>query len=299
VNPTTTNKTATDGKKDGLASTAKDNGTGGADQDPIIRDPKKRKPAAAKAETERLTAPVAPQATRRSRPARAGAATPTQSAKAVRAPRQPKATGAPPEPTDAIDDVVDEMAPWTGDALTPDEIEAVYERSSAQAARRPAFRLPVVVAGLVIAILAASSVFFVLKVRHQDSVNSLRSSALTSASTYGGFLASYDYRNLTGPTSAWAQVDAHATASFKKDFTQTSGTLGRVLTQYNATAKGKVVAAGLSSVSGSRAVVLLFIDQTVTNTVQKPNSVTQPLRVQLTMLHQHGQWLIDNLQLPN
>jgi hypothetical protein len=51
-------------------------------------------------------------------------------------------------------------------------------------------------------------------------------------------------------------------------------------------------------VNSSRAVALLFIDQTVTNTVQKPNSVTQPLRVELTMVHQNGRWLIDALQVP-
>ena len=50
--------------------------------------------------------------------------------------------------------------------------------------------------------------------------------------------------------------------------------------------------------TGSKAVVLLFIDQSVTNSVQKPNSVTQPLRVRLTMLRQNGKWLIDNLEVP-
>jgi type II secretory pathway pseudopilin PulG len=151
---------------------------------------------------------------------------------------------------------------------------------------------------LVIAILAGSLIFTLLRVRDQDSQNSLRSSAYNAASTYGIYLSSYDYKNLNGPNSAWAEVESHATPKFKADFASTSANLAKLLSQYNATASGKVIAVGISSIKGSRAVALLFIDQTVTNTVQKPNSVTQPLRVQLTMLHQNGKWLIDALQVP-
>jgi hypothetical protein len=151
---------------------------------------------------------------------------------------------------------------------------------------------------LVIAILLGALIFTVLKVRDQDSQNSLRSSAQSAASTYGIYLSSYDYKNLTGPNSAWDEVEKHATAKFRRDFETTSTNLSKLLGQYNATASGKIVAVGLESVNSSRAVALLFIDQTVTNTVQKPNSVTQPLRVELTMVHQNGRWLIDALQVP-
>jgi Mce-associated membrane protein len=94
-------------------------------------------------------------------------------------------------------------------------------------------------------------------------------------------------------------VDAHATASFRADFDKTKTSLSTLVKDYNATAAGRVMAAGLSSVSNSRAVVLLFVDQTVTNRAQKPGTETQPLRVQLVMVRQHGQWLIDNLQVPS
>jgi Mce-associated membrane protein len=151
---------------------------------------------------------------------------------------------------------------------------------------------------LVIAILAGALIFTLLKVSDQDSQNSLRSSAQKAASTYGVYLSSYDYKNLNGPNSAWAEVEKHATARFRQDFTSTSTNLSKLLNQYNATATGQIVAVGLQSVSSSKAVALLFIDQTVTNTVQKPNSVTQPLRVELTMVRQNGQWLIDVLQVP-
>ncbi|HVA74139.1 MAG TPA: hypothetical protein VNF71_06205 [Acidimicrobiales bacterium] len=150
---------------------------------------------------------------------------------------------------------------------------------------------------VVIAILAGALVFTLLHF-NGDNESSLRSSALAAAKTYGVELSSYNYKNLNGPGSPWARVESHATAKFRKDFASTSADLAKLLNQYNATATGKVIDAGVETVSGSKAIVVLFIDQSVTNSVQKPNSVTQPLRVRLTMLRQNGQWLIDNLEVP-
>ena len=160
------------------------------------------------------------------------------------------------------------------------------------------FGITAIVNVLVIGILAGGLIFSLLRVSDQNSQNSLRASALSAAKTYGIYLSSYDYKNLNGPNSAWANVEAHATAKFRQDFTNTSSTLSRLLSQYNATATGVISDAGLESVTGSKAVVLLFVDQTVTNTVQQPHSVTQPLRVKLTMLRQNGHWLINNLEVP-
>lgn len=153
-------------------------------------------------------------------------------------------------------------------------------------------------AGALIVVLLAATSFFGLKWRSEDNLSGLRSSALSSATADGVLLSSYDYRNLTGPGSAWAKVEKNATPAFRKNFLSTSGTLGKLLTQYNATATGKIVSAGLASFSSSRAVVLLFIDQTVNNSVQKSATATQPLRTQVTLLRQNDKWLIDNLQVP-
>ena len=160
------------------------------------------------------------------------------------------------------------------------------------------FGITAIVNVLVILILIGALIFTVLRVRDQDSQSSLRNSAFRSAGTYGIYLSSYDYKNLNGPNSAWANVEKHATPKFRHDFETTSSDLSKLLSQYNATATGQVVDVGLESVTSSKAVALIFVDQTVTNTVQKPNSVTQPLRVKLTMIRQNGQWLIDQLQVP-
>lgn len=151
---------------------------------------------------------------------------------------------------------------------------------------------------VVFALLVGGLVFALIRVQDQDSTNSLRSSALKDVATFGVYMSSYNYQNLTGPTSPWAKVEDHSTAAFRSQFEKTSATLQALLDSYKGTAVGKVIAAGLTSVSNSRAVALLFIDQTVTNTVQKPNSVTQPLRVEMVLARQHGQWLIENIEVP-
>ena len=151
---------------------------------------------------------------------------------------------------------------------------------------------------VVIAILAGALLFTLIHYNSLPNNTKQRISVLNAAATYGAELSTYNYKNLDGPGSPWALVEANATPAFRKDFAKTSGDLTKLLNQYSATAVGHVIDAGLQTLTSSKAVVLLFIDQDVTNTVQKPNSVTQPLRVLITLVKQNGKWLIDNLQVP-
>lgn len=182
-----------------------------------------------------------------------------------------------------------------------DEEEPAPPVSAGSSRRRPDL-LAMIGAALAVLVLAALA-FFVFEwtsaSNKYDSSNSLRNSALKAATTYGGYLSSYNYQNLNGPTTPWGEVDSHSTASFRKDFDATKSNLSSLVNDYKATATGKVIAAGVNSVSSRRAVVLLFIDQTVTNTAQKPGTTTQPLRVELVMARQQGHWLIDQLQVPS
>lgn len=172
--------------------------------------------------------------------------------------------------------------------------------TAAPARRRPSL---LILTGAALAVLiVAALVLSILKWTGADnrysSEQSLRASALQAASKYGVYLSSYNYRNLNGPGSPWAEVDSHSTPTFRKDFDSTKSSLSSLVNNYKATATGKVVAAGLSSVSSTRAVALLFIDQTITNTTQKSGSSTQPLRAELVMVRQNGKWLISSLNLP-
>ena len=192
---------------------------------------------------------------------------------------------------------------------TDDYVDADWEAPAPTASRREAGRrvsaTKVLSGALVVVVVAALAYSGFELSRQHGRINRLQSqadlqaSALAAAKTYGVYLSSYNYGNLTGPSAPWTEVDNHATASFRRDFDSTRANLTALINDYKATAVGTVVQAAVSSATPSRAVALLFIDQKITNTAQKPGTTVQPLRVELVMARQNGKWLIDQLQVPS
>lgn len=136
------------------------------------------------------------------------------------------------------------------------------------------------------------------RVNDLEALQSLRTSALRTASTYGVYLSSYNYADLTGPTAPWTEVDQHSTPTYRSDFDKTKAALSKLVQDYKATASGQVKAEGISNISQNRAALLLYIIQSITNSTQSKNPTTQPIVVQLYLVRQHGEWLIDNLVVP-
>jgi hypothetical protein len=66
----------------------------------------------------------------------------------------------------------------------------------------------------------------------------------------------------------FGRVESEWTRSFRSSFIRSSDSLSKVLVQYKATASAKVLAADVSLISSSKAVVLLFANQTVANSTQ-------------------------------
>jgi hypothetical protein len=161
------------------------------------------------------------------------------------------------------------------------------------------YRIISALSAVVVLLLVGALVFSLLRISDLNHKNSLRSSALSAANQYAVYLSSYNYTNLDGPTAPWTEVDAHSTPAFQKQFNSTKSTLTSTVQDFHATATGKVLSAGLASLSGSRATIDVFIDQTVTNSAEKPNTQTQPLRVQILLIHQGGKWLISNVEVPS
>ncbi len=128
------------------------------------------------------------------------------------------------------------------------------------------------------------------------STDALRTSATAAARQYGVDFGSYDYRNLHGAGAPWTQIEDHATAGFKSDYQKTSSQLEQTIVAYKATAKASVPVAAVSSISGSRSVVLMQLSQTITNSTQNNGPQTQQFLVTMTMLRRGGQWVIDNVQ---
>jgi Mce-associated membrane protein len=146
-----------------------------------------------------------------------------------------------------------------------------------------------VVMGVVIALLTVTQ----LSLNSDNSLDNARTSALGAAESYAVDLASYDYRHLD---QNFGKVLAESTPSFKKSFTQSSVGLQSALKRYDATASAKVVAAGLLSATASRAVAVVFLDQTDESTTQK-NKPTTESRMEITLVRSGSRWLINQVSL--
>jgi Mce-associated membrane protein len=152
----------------------------------------------------------------------------------------------------------------------------------------------VAAAAIVIAGLAAGWAITAWKLHDRSRLDAARSSALSAAQSYAIDMASYDYRHLD---QDFGKVEQHSTASFQHDFAQSSASLKQVLVQYQATATAKVTGAGVSTASSSKATVVVFVDQTVTNSKAAGKSTTERSRMQLSLVHANGRWLLDKVQL--
>jgi Mce-associated membrane protein len=146
---------------------------------------------------------------------------------------------------------------------------------------------------LVLVLLVAALVITQVQLSNQHSSNADRTTAVAAAKGYAADVATYDYRHLQAD---FAKVEQESTPAFRRTFVKSSGGLSKVLVQYHATAKAKVLTAGLVSLTASEAVVILFVNQTVSNTAQKGPS-TDDSRVQITLVHSGGRWLLDRLKL--
>jgi len=150
-------------------------------------------------------------------------------------------------------------------------------------------------AGLAFLTLALAVVLLVtlMALGSSGAQASARTSALSAARAYAVDLAGYNYRDLGRD---FGVVVAHSTPSFRRNFTQSSDALKATLTQYHATAQAKVVSAGVVSATTARAVVLVFLDQTISNSTQS-SATTDQSEVEITLVDSGGRWLIDQVQL--
>ncbi len=175
------------------------------------------------------------------------------------------------------------------------EQETTRPRAARSVAARSWVRRNLLLSSLAVALVVVA-VFLTLtqlSLNRSDSLNSARSSALAAAQSYAVDLASYNYQHLD---QDFGKVLAESTPTFKQNFTQSSEALRTTLVRYDASASASVVAAGLVSATTSRAVVLVFLNQTVYNTLQKSKPTTES-RVEITLLRSGGRWLIDEVSL--
>ncbi|RAU98372.1 DUF3329 domain-containing protein [Mycobacterium colombiense] len=117
--------------------------------------------------------------------------------------------------------------------------------------------------------------------------------AQQAAIAYAQVLTSIDSNKVD---DNFKQVLDGATGEFKDMYTQSSVKLRQLLIDNKATAHGVVVDSAIQSESTDKVVVLLFIDQTVTNTAA-PDPRIDRSRIKMTMEKIDGRWRASKVQL--
>lgn len=117
--------------------------------------------------------------------------------------------------------------------------------------------------------------------------------AQQAAIAYAQVLTSIDSNNVD---ENFRQVLDGATGEFKDMYTQSSVKLRQLLIDNKATAHGVVVDSAIQSASTNTVVVLVFIDQTVTNTAA-PDPRIDRSRIKMTMQKVDGRWRAGKVQL--
>ena len=145
---------------------------------------------------------------------------------------------------------------------------------------------------LLVASLAVSG-FLGWKQWQSHQVTQAGEQAQQAAIAYAQVLTSIDSNNVD---QNFRQVLDGSTGEFKDMYTQSSVQLRQLLIDNKATAHGVVVDSAVQSASANKAVVLVFIDQTVTNKAA-PDPRIDRSRVKITMEKVDGRWRASKVQL--
>jgi Mce-associated membrane protein len=145
---------------------------------------------------------------------------------------------------------------------------------------------------LLVASLAVSG-FLGWKQWQEHQVKLAGQQAQQAAVAYAQVLTSIDSNKVD---ENFRQVLDGATGEFKDMYTQSSVQLRQLLIDNKATAHGVVVDSAIQSESTNKVVVLVFIDQTVTNT-QAPDPRIDRSRIKMTMEKIDGHWRASKVQL--
>ena len=191
------------------------------------------------------------------------------------------------------------------DELEPDETAETAEADEEPTLSRPTtatedggsrwprrLRVGAVVA-IFIAALAGSG-FLGWQLWQERQVEQAAEQAQQAAVAYAQVLTSIDS---TKVDENFAQVLDGSTGEFKDMYSQSSVQLRQLLIDNKATAHGVVVDSAVQSASKDKVVVLLFVDQSVSN-ASVPDPRVDRSRIKMTMENVDGHWRASKVELP-
>lgn len=183
----------------------------------------------------------------------------------------------------------------TGEAsesLDPDSGDAV-ESASPAPRRRWLRRVLAAAAGVVFVAALASSGFLGWQLKQHDDTAVAGRAALATAQRYAVTLTSVDTNKID---QNFTEVLDGATGEFKDMYSQSASQLRQVLIDNRAMSNGIVVDSAIKSATKTKVEVLLFVDQSISNTVN-PEPRIDRSRVAITMELIDNRWLASKVEL--
>lgn len=120
-----------------------------------------------------------------------------------------------------------------------------------------------------------------------------RTTALERGRQFATDLATYNFQNLDQNLSV---VRENSVGEFAGQYAQVAANLQDMIVQYQATSSAQIISAGLAGSDRDSAEVLVFLDQTITNT-NSPDPRIDRNRMQLSLVREDGKWKLSNVQL--
>lgn len=173
------------------------------------------------------------------------------------------------------------------------ETDAVAET---EPARRGAGRGWVVASALLAVVALGLGAALALTLRDYHRERDLRAAgeaAQKAARAAVLAITTYDHSSVE---EDFGWVDTVGTEDFGERYAKLTEPTRALIAETKASAKGRVLDSAARVVDSRHVVVLLFVDQEITNEGSSDRSLDQP-RVTLTMVKQDGRWLVDDLDL--
>ena len=199
------------------------------------------------------------------------------------------------EADDALDNTVETVEAAAADVADAEAAAATAqtEESPAAAAHLPR-RWVLVAIGVALAALLAATGVLGWQVFQQHQIKQASQEAQRAAVSYAQVLTSIDSNKVD---ENFKDVLDGATGEFKDMYSQSSVELRQLLIENKATAHGVVVDSAVQEASKDKAVVLLFVDQAVTNT-KLPDPRIDRSRMKMTLEKVDGRWRASKVELP-
>ena len=178
--------------------------------------------------------------------------------------------------------------------IPEDSPEEVADTAAVSAPNRRRLSPRTAAVAAAFAALVGAAGFLGWQAWQQHQVAAAAEEAQRAAVSYAEVLTSIDSDKVD---ENFKEVLDGATGEFKDMYTQSSVELRQLLIENKATARGVVVESAVQSASKDKAVVLLFVDQSVAN-AKLPDPRIDRSRMKMTLEKLDGRWRASKVELP-